>query len=114
MEEQGLPPMPVEPQRLDPALFETEVKNIAREDPKTFKSDLLTSLEEIDPQVVAEFKAELSQMSLSAEVINALQTMVDEILASPEKYEEIRAKYLAQEVPEELLPAMFDPTFLVD
>ena len=111
MEEQGIMSLPEGRPQIDPSLFDTEIKNIAKSDPKAFKNDLLTSLEEIDPQVVAEFKAELSQMSLSAEVIDALQVMVDEILASPEKYEEIRAKYLAQEVPEELLPAMFDPTF---
>ena len=111
MEEQGIMSLPEGRPQIDPSLFDTEIKNIAKSDPKAFKNDLLTSLEEVDPQVVAEFKAELSQMSLSAEVIDALQVMVDEILASPEKYEKIRAKYLAQEVPEELLPAMFDPTF---
>ena len=111
MEEQGIMSLPEGRPQIDPSLFDTEIKNIAKSDPKAFKNDLLTSLEEVDPQVVAEFKAELSQMSLSTEVIDALQVMVDEILASPEKYEEIRAKYLAQEVPEELLPAIFDPTF---
>ena len=121
MEEQALPPMPVDPQgvepqgvdaqRLDPKLITTEVMNIAQNNPKEFKDSLLTGLEEIDPQLVAEFKAELSAMQLPMEVINALQVMLDEILANPDNYEQIRAKYLAQEVPEELLPEIFDGTF---
>jgi len=37
--------------------------------------------------------------------------MVDEILASPDRYTEIRARYLAQDVPEEMLPPTFDPEF---
>ena len=60
MEEQALPPMPVDPQgvdaqRLDPKLITTEVMDIAQNNPKEFKDSLLTGLEEIDPQLVAEF-----------------------------------------------------------
>ena len=116
MEEQVLPPMPVDPQgvdaqRLDPKLITTEVMDIAQNNPKEFKDSLLTGLEEIDPQLVAEFKAELSAMQLPMEVINFLQLMLDEILANPNNYEQIRAKYLAQDIPEELLPEIFDGTF---
>ena len=121
MEEQALPPMPVDPQgvdpqgvdaqRLDPKLITTEVMDIAQNNPKEFKDSLLTGLEEIDPQLVAEFKAELSAMQLPMEVINFLQLMLDEILANPNNYEQIRAKYLAQDIPEELLPEIFDGTF---
>jgi hypothetical protein len=60
---------------------------------------------------VAEFKAELRGLDLPPEALDVLNQMVDEILASPERYPEIREKYLAQDIPEEMLPPTFDPEF---
>jgi hypothetical protein len=79
--------------------------------PSEFSEDLLSTASEADPVAVAEFKAELRELDLPAESLDALNTMVDEILASPDRYAEIRARYLAQDVPEEMLPPTFDPEF---
>jgi hypothetical protein len=79
--------------------------------PSEFSEDLLSTAAEADPMAVAEFKAELRELDLPAESLDALNTMVDEILASPDRYPEIRAKYLAQDVPEDMLPPTFDPEF---
>jgi len=99
------------PQEIDPSLFDNEVARIAKESPIEFGDSLVTGLGEIDPQLVDEFKRDLAQLEPSVALIDALQEMVDEILANPQDYEEIRTKYLNQEVPEELLPAFFDPIF---
>jgi len=37
--------------------------------------------------------------------------MVDEILANPEQYDQIRAKYKEMGAPDEILPEQFDPQF---
>jgi energy-converting hydrogenase Eha subunit B len=72
---------------------------------------MLSTAAEADPMAVAEFKAELRELKLPREVLDVLNSMVDEILASPERYQEIRMKYMAQDVPEDLLPPQFDAEF---
>ena len=79
--------------------------------PSEFAEDLLSTAAEADPIAVAEFKTELRDAQLSPEELNLLDQLVDEVLASPERYPEIRAKYLAQGAPEDLLPPSFDPEF---
>ena len=109
--EQQLDPSMLQPQKLDEAVFTTEVMDMAQQNPQEFKDSLIGGMEEIDPNLIGEFKRELASMQLPMEVIEALQKMVDEILSSPDQYELIRQKYLEQGVPEELLPEIFDPTF---
>ena len=79
--------------------------------PSELNETLLATAAEADPMAVAEFKSELRDLDLPAEVLDALDGMVDEILASPERYTEIRAHYLTQDMSEELLPEAFDPEF---
>ena len=79
--------------------------------PSELNETLLATAAEADPMAVAEFKSELRDLDLPAEVLDALDGMVDEILASPERYAEIRAHYLTQDMSEELLPETFDPEF---
>jgi hypothetical protein len=79
--------------------------------PSEFSEDLLSTAAEADPLAVAEFKAELRGLELPPEALDVLNQMVDEVLASPDRYPEIRAKYLAQDIPEEMLPPTFDPEF---
>jgi hypothetical protein len=79
--------------------------------PSEFSEDLLSTAAEADPVAVAEFKAELRDQNLPPEVLDLLNQMVDEILAMPEQYAQIRAKYMAQDIPEELLPPTFDAEF---
>jgi hypothetical protein len=79
--------------------------------PSEFSEDLLSTAAEADPVAVAEFKAELRDQNLPPEVLDLLNQMVDEILAMPEQYAQIRAKYMAQDIPEDLLPPAFDAEF---
>ena len=79
--------------------------------PSEINETLLATAAEADPMAVAEFKSELRDLDLPPEVLDALDGMVDEILASPERYAEIRAHYLTQDMSEELLPETFDPEF---
>jgi len=112
----GLPPQaaaqaPAGPAEMTPenlAVFEQMRQEIP---PSEFSEDLLSTAAEADPMAVAEFKAELRGLDLPPEALDVLNQMVDEILASPERYPEIREKYLAQDIPEEMLPPTFDPEF---
>ena len=106
----GLPPMqpPAEMRPEDLAAFEQMRQEVS---PSEFNETVLSSAAEADPMAVAEFKAELRDLQLPREVLDVLNTMVDEILASPDKYQELRMKYMAQDIPEDLLPAQFDPEF---
>jgi hypothetical protein len=79
--------------------------------PKEFSDEMLAGASQIDPQAMAQFRDELSQIDLSPEDLDMLNNMVDEILANPERYAEVRAKYIEMGTPEELLPEQFDPQF---
>jgi len=79
--------------------------------PKEFSDEMFAGASQIDPQAMAQFRDELSQIDLSPEDLNVLNDMVDEILANPERYAEVRAKYIEMGTPEELLPEQFDPQF---
>ena len=72
--------------------------------PSEINETLLSAAAEADPMAVAEFKSELRDLDLPPEVLDALDGMVDEILASPDRYAEIRSHYLTQDMSEELLP----------
>jgi hypothetical protein len=80
-------------------------------DPVEFGDELLSQGEIADPETVSEFRRMLDEMSLPAEVIDALGQMVDTVLAEPEKYAEIRKRFLDEGVPAELLPEQFDAAF---
>ncbi len=112
----GLPPQaaaqaPAGPAEMTPenlAVFDQMRQEIP---PSEFSEDLLSTAAEADPIAVAEFKAELRGLELPPEALDVLNQMIDEVLASPERYPEIREKYLAQDIPEEMLPPTFDPEF---
>ena len=87
-------------------VFESMRQNLPREE---VSSELLNSASQVDPQAVAEFKAELEAMDIPPEVLDLLDRLVDEILANPGNYEEIKNKYRAQGVTEDILPEQFDP-----
>jgi len=78
--------------------------------PREINTEMLGAAEEADPATVAEFKAELQGLELPPDVLDMLNTMVEEILDAPQDYEAIRAKYMAQGL-EDLLPPEFDATF---
>jgi len=79
--------------------------------PQDVHSQLLDSAAEVDPASVAKFKSELQGLELPAEVLDMLNTLVESVLDSPNDYPAIRAKYLAQGIPEDLLPPTFDALF---
>lgn len=79
--------------------------------PKEFGDEMLAGASQVDPAAMAQFREELSQIDLSPEDLDMLNNMVDEILATPEQYAAVRAKYLEMGAPEELLPEEFDPQF---
>jgi hypothetical protein len=79
--------------------------------PKEFGDEMLAGASQVDPEAMAQFRNELSQIDLSPEELDMLNNMVDEILATPEQYAAVRAKYLEMGAPEELLPEQFDPQF---
>ena len=79
--------------------------------PKEFGDEMFAGASQVDPAAMAEFRNELSQIDLSPEELDMLNNMVDEILATPEQYAAVRAKYIEMGAPEELLPEQFDPQF---
>jgi len=79
--------------------------------PKEFGDEVLAGASQVDPQAVAQFRDDLSQINLPPEALDLLNNMVDEILANPQQYDQIRAKYIEMGAPEELLPEQFDPGF---
>lgn len=79
--------------------------------PKEFGDQMLAGAEQTDPQEVAKFRSALEQIQMPPEALDLLNNMVDEILANPEQYDQIRAKYKEMGAPDEILPEQFDPQF---
>jgi hypothetical protein len=79
--------------------------------PKEFGDEMLAGAAQTAPEDVAAFKSALEQIKMPPEALDLLNNMVDEILANPDKYEEIRAKYSEMGAPDEILPEQFDPEF---
>jgi hypothetical protein len=102
----GAPEMaPTEPSIDQLAAFEQLREQVS---PTEFNREMLATAEQADPVAVAEFRRELAALEVAPEVLDMLNTMVDEVLAAPGEYPAIREKYLAMGVDEELLPEVFD------
>lgn len=99
---------PAGPNPEEMAIYEQMRQQIS---PQEFSNEMLAGASQIDPQAVAEFTEELRSLDVSPEELDALNDLVDEILANPEQYAQIRQKYLAQGLPEDILPEQFDPNF---
>jgi hypothetical protein len=80
-------------------------------DPKEVGDTLLEEARKADPAAVDQFMQMLQQIDLPPEVIDALGQMVDSVLADPQNYQEIRAEFIKEGVPEELLPPEFDAAY---
>jgi hypothetical protein len=96
---------------IDPTQFSPVVESYARNNPREFGQDIISGMAAADPALVQEFTQALSTMRLPTELIDAMQQMIDDILANPEEYSEARKEYIAEGVPEELLPEQFDPAY---
>lgn len=92
----------------DMALIEQIRQNVPRQE---ITQEFLAAGEQADPQAIAEFKQELAGLELTPDELNKLNTMVDAILAAPQDYASLRRAYLAEGMPEDLLPEQFDPAF---
>lgn len=79
--------------------------------PQEFSNEMLAGASQMDPQAVAEFTQELQEADISPEELEELNNVVDEILANPEQYDQIRQRYVDQGLEEDLLPEQFDPAF---
>ena len=97
--------------QIDPSKFSPVIESYAKNSPREFGRDILGGMAEADPALADQFIRELAAMKLPAEVIDALQLMVDNILANPKTYAEDRLELIAEGVPEELLPEQFDPAY---
>jgi hypothetical protein len=104
------PAIPVDPAA--EAAFEQARMQI---DPKEFGDELLGTAAQVDPNLVAQFKQSLDAVQLPPEVLDALGQIVDEVLADPGRYAEIRAEYLNDpdigDVMAEVLPPEFDAVY---
>jgi len=78
---------------------------------KEFGDELLSNASQANPEEVAKFRAALEQIDLPPEALDQLNNMVDEILANPENYDEIRAKYMEHGATDDILPEQFDAYF---
>jgi hypothetical protein len=105
-EQMGAPAAAMSPE--DMAIYEQMRQQIS---PQEFSNEMLAGASQIDPQAVAEFTQELQGLDMPPEVLDELNDMVDDILANPDQYDEIRGDYIASGVPEDLLPEQFDPQF---
>jgi hypothetical protein len=90
------------------AIFEQMRQQLS---PQEFSRDMFAGAAEADPVAVSELMRELDELDPSPEELDTLNNVVDEILANPERYPEIRQKFLSQGLPEELLPEEFDAPF---
>jgi hypothetical protein len=79
--------------------------------PQEFSNEMLAGASQVDPQAVAEFTQELQGLDMPPEALDALNDVVDEILANPEQYDQLRSEYLEAGLPEDILPEQFDPQF---
>ena len=79
--------------------------------PQEFSNEMLAGASQVDPQAVAEFTQELQGLDMPPEALDALNDVVDAVLANPERYDELRAQYIEQGLPDDILPEQFDPQF---
>jgi hypothetical protein len=79
--------------------------------PKQFGDEILAGASQVDPEEVTKFRSALEKLEVPMEVLDMLNNMVDEILANPDNYAQVKQKYEAMGVTEDLLPAEFDGYF---
>jgi hypothetical protein len=103
---QSAPQLDVDPAAM--AAFEEARSQI---NPAELGTELLKAGEQIDPLELKSLRDTLKAANLPPQIIDAIGQMVDAVLAEPDKYQELRAGFLAEGVPEELLPAEFDGGF---
>jgi len=100
--------MAPEPTPEEMAAFEQARSQI---NPTEFSDEILNASAEIDPAEVQELRQMVMQAQLPADVIEAILDIAEMALADPENYGMMRQEFIKEGVPEELLPAQFDPEY---
>lgn len=98
---------------IDPAALAAFEEARATADPVQVGNDLLNEGEKADPATLKALRRGLKKANLPPQILDAIGQMVDAIMAEPENYLEMRAAFLAEGVPEELLPEQFDAEFFI-
>lgn len=91
--------------------FESALREYATQDPQKFGQDLLDSIGQADPQLVAQLNAVLEDARLPNDVVDALGQLVDILSSDPDNYEENRQDAIDEGIPSELMPETYDPAF---
>ena len=104
------PPIPPTPQPTPEQMAAFEQARLEL-DPRDVTRELLSAGEELDPVAVQELRRELAGLQLPPELIGAMLTMVEMILAEPGRYAEMRQELIMEGVPEDILPAQFDAEY---
>jgi len=79
--------------------------------PEEMSNETINALQQVDPALVLELKQALASAELPQQVIDALKMMVDEILADPASYGELRAEILADPEVADAIGSLLPPTF---
>lgn len=77
--------------------------------PEDFGQGTLESLQEQDPQLLAEIQQELADLEMSPEELATVIQMVDMMLQSPEQYPEFRQELISMGLEDDVLPEQYDP-----
>jgi hypothetical protein len=105
--EPSMPPVPPE----EIKKFESALREYATQDPQRFGQDLLDSIGQSEPQLIAQLETALANASLPDDAIDALGQLMDILSSDPENYEENRQDAIYEGIPSELMPETYDPAF---
>lgn len=76
-----------------------------------FTRELLSAGSEMDQAEVQEFLQTIRDAGLTSEDVSMMRRVVEAVFGDPNNYPEVRARLLAEGVPEDLLPETFDLEF---
>jgi hypothetical protein len=78
-----------------------------------FTRELLSAGSEMDQAEVQEFLQTIRDAGLTSEDVSMMRRVVEAVFGDPNNYPEVRARLLAEGVPEDILPETFDLEFFV-
>jgi hypothetical protein len=78
-----------------------------------FTRELLSAGAEMDQAEVQEFLQTIRDAGLTSEDVALMRRVVEAVFGDPNNYPEVRARLLAEGVPEDILPETFDLEFFV-
>jgi hypothetical protein len=78
-----------------------------------FTRELLSAGSEMDQAEVQEFLQTIRDAGLTSEDVALMRRVVEAVFGDPNNYPEVRARLLAEGVPEDILPETFDLEFFV-